>query len=319
MQSFSSAIKGGTIDANVETTVFSYDEGVPGVITEQWYTGCFDEKTIIKIYIDGETEASIDFKLLLGHGVGFTMAEENDNTPWNSRRISHQAANGGLFNTYQIPFTQSVNITITHWQTGVYWYIVRGSTYAPVVIGNGLQLPNHMGTNKNLRLKLYKNENVLLTPLEFITLANITGTAGLLYQVTLEANSTDYNYLEACYRVKIDGSSNYQFLSSGTEDFFLSAYYFNRGLYHGDDAGCTYFDSKGAMSAYKFFENDPVLFTESFELVWRCGEEQTDSEGCPNTYPSKKQKGNITEIIWDKPAIPLSLVICLFYKSLLRV
>ena len=28
------------------------------------------------------------------------------------------------------------------------------------------------------------------------------------------------------------------------------------------------------MTAYKFFENDPVLFTKSLELTSRCGEDQ---------------------------------------------
>ena len=88
-------------------------------------------------------------------------------------------------------------------------------------------------------------------------------------------------------------------LCSGTEDFFLSAYYFTRVMYHGNDAGCTYRDGKGAMSAYKFFENDPILFTNSMQLVWRCGEEQKDSDGCPNTYPSMLEKAN------DNSQIPL--------------
>jgi len=284
MKSFSSAIKGGTITANVEYELFSYNSG-PAVITEQWYTGCFTEETRIKIYIDGENTPSIDFYLLWGHGVGFTMNNENSNTPWSSKRISHNAADGGLFNTYRIPFGSSIKITATHPTTGIFWYIVRGVENYPIIFGD-LILPI------STRLKLYKNENVELTPLQFITIANVSNTAGALYQVFLQANSTDYNYLEACYRVKIDNDENYQFLSSGTEDFYLSAYYFDRGMYHDSNAGCTYLDNKGSMSAYKFFENDPVLFTTSMELVWRCGETQNDAQGCPNTYPSAMNNKN---------------------------
>ena len=121
----------------------------------------------------------------------------------------------------------------------------------------------------------------------------MTSSAGALFMVTIEANSTDQNYLEACVRVKVDGEAGYQFLSSGTEDFFLSAYYFDAGLYHDDDAGCTFHDGKGAISAYKIFEEDPILFTKSFEVVWRCGEEQSDDNSCPKAYPSRTGDGKV--------------------------
>ncbi len=137
----------------------------------------------------------------------------------------------------------------------------------------------------NTRLRLYKNEDVPLSPYEFLTLVNVTSGSGAVYMVTLQANSTDYNYLEACFRLKVNGEDGYQFLSSGTEDFFLSAYYFNSGKFHADNAGCTFLDGKGAMSAYKFFENDPILYTSKVEMVWRCGETQGDTTGCPSTFP----------------------------------
>jgi hypothetical protein len=45
-----------------EKTLFEY-AGQPGVITEQWYTGAMDENTQIRVYVDGEDTASLDFKL----------------------------------------------------------------------------------------------------------------------------------------------------------------------------------------------------------------------------------------------------------------
>ena len=39
MRSFSSAIKGGSITANVEKVLYEHSTGQPGVITEQWFTG----------------------------------------------------------------------------------------------------------------------------------------------------------------------------------------------------------------------------------------------------------------------------------------
>lgn len=39
MKSFSSAIKGGKMAANVEKVLYQRDNGQPGVVTEQWFTG----------------------------------------------------------------------------------------------------------------------------------------------------------------------------------------------------------------------------------------------------------------------------------------
>lgn len=235
-----------------------------------------DENTIIRIYIDDETSASLEFQLLLAHGVGFGEKSELAYIPWGTRRIAH-AADGGIYNTYRIPFSKSFRITAQHPKGGTFWYIIRGVHNYPVVLGD-LILP------KTSRLRVYKNENKLLVPFEFLTLADVTGTAGALYQVTIAANSSDFNYLEACVRANIDGDQT-TWLSSGTEDFFLSAYYFNKGSYHFDNAGLTYTDGKGKMSAYKFFENDPLFFTKSLTLTWRCGETINGPQGCPNDYP----------------------------------
>ena len=243
-----------------------------------------DERMRIRIYVDGESEASIDFLLLLGHGVGYTEAEEVQYVPWGTRRVAH-AADGGIYNTYRIPFSKSLKVTATHPVGGTFWYIIRGVENYPLVLGD-LQLPS------TSRLMLYKNVNVQLSPLQFITLANISNSAGAVLQVTLAGNSSDYNYLEACFRAVIDGSSSTTFLSSGTEDFFLSAYYFNRGIYHLDNAGLTSKTGKGTMSAYKFFENDPLLFSKSLSLVWRCGETINGADGCPNDFPPP---GNLRE------------------------
>ena len=246
-----------------------------------YHTGrtAMDETTRIRIYIDGEEEASIDFLLFLGHGIGSDQKTEAPNTPWNTKRLGHDA-NGAIYNTYQIPFSTSFRVTATHPTDGEFWYIIRGVEGMPVVVGN-LELPFC-----NTRLRLHKNVDIIVGPYQFYTIADVSSTAGMLYQVTLSATSSDYEFLEACLRAKIDGSNTTTWLSSGTEDLFLSGYYFNSGLYHGDDSGLTYKNDPGTMSAYKFFENDPVLFSKSFELIWRCGDTvDVNMQGCPSDWP----------------------------------
>ena len=90
-------------------------------------------------------------------------------------------------------------------------------------------------------------------------------------QLTFGGDSSDFTYLEGCFRAEIDDKPM-QFLSSGTEDLFLSASYFNAGFFHDNHAGLTCRTGAGKMSAYKFFEEDPVLFSKSLKLSWRNGE-----------------------------------------------
>ena len=256
--------------------------------------GVMDENMRIRIYIDGEQEASIDFMLFLAHGIGSDEKTEAQYIPWGTKRIGHDA-DGAIYNTYQIPFQKSFRVTATHPSGGEFWYIIRGVEGMPVVVGN-LELPTH-----NTRLRLYKNVDINLTPYQFIMLVNLNSTAGLLYQVTLSATSTDFQYLEGCMRAKIDGSK-INWLSSGTEDFFLSGYYFNSGVYHTDNSGLTYKSDPGTMSAYKFFENDPVLFSKSFELMWRCGDTNDVDKGCPSDWPPPPEENWYSKQNYSSPS-----------------
>ena len=67
--------------------------------------------------------------------------------------------------------------------------------------------------------------NAAVAPQELVTLADIpAGTAGALLNVKFDAADSTYHYLEACMRAMIDGADTPLFLSSGAEDYFLSAY-----------------------------------------------------------------------------------------------
>ena len=174
--SFSSAIKGGHITANVEYELYSLDGDRPGYVTEQWFTGHLaDDSTRIRIYIDNETEPSLDFNLFMAHGVGCGMATDDKYLPWQTRRVARDAA-GSVYNTYRIPFRMSIRVTATIATSGAFWYIVRGVRDAQLAVGQYL-LP------ADTRLRLYKVNKETLQPLQFVTAAETTGTAGWLYQV----------------------------------------------------------------------------------------------------------------------------------------
>ena len=153
------------LKTNRLSILYEHDTGEPGVITEQWFTGgVMNRHTRIRIYIDGEVDASLDFNLFIAHGLGFPESDDLKNIPWGTRRIAH-TADGGICNTIRIPLSKSFRVTATTQSSGYIWYII-----------------------------------------------------------------------------------------------------------HLDNAGLTY-KGKGRTSGYKFFENDPLLFTKSFELWWRCSDE----------------------------------------------
>ena len=227
------------------------------------------EDTIVNYYVHGSLTPSISVNLMMMHGMGFYNKTQK---PWGTKRIGFLAEDGedGLYNTTRFPFQKSIRITFITNGDCVYWFIVRGVENYPVVIGD-MQLPS------NARLVLHKRDHLLLKPYELISLAE-SAQNGILYMVTLAAKSTDLNYLEGCFRLLSSNGTKTQFLSSGTEDFFMSAFYYNKGLFYSDHAGLTYFESPGTTSAYKFFELDPVIFNKDFNLVWSCGESR--NSGC---------------------------------------
>ena len=194
-----------------------------------------------------------------------TETESDPGVPWGTRRMGHLASNGAIYSTIRIPFQKSIYVSLIATRHGHYWYNVRGVQNYPLIIGD-LELP------KTAKLRVYKQENITVLPFEYIFLASSFNKSGLLYMVTLNTESKNFYHQEACFRAIIDNEEDIQYLSSGTEDLFLSAYYFNGGIYHNDQSGLSYKDDPGRLCAYKFFEDDPVLFNQAFSLVWRCGE-----------------------------------------------
>lgn len=246
-----------------------------GCLTHMWFGGDWPgyEKTVIRVYVDGEEQASIEMELGLGHGVGFG----DDAAPWGSERMGKTGHPSGFYNTYRIPFGTMIRVTAQRAHDSPdgapFWWIIRGTENLPVRLG-GVRLP------ESARLRLYKLEDYIAKPMEEFALCDIGG-AGALYQVTMAADGLrdsgdwkDISYLEAIMRAYLDGSKTPTLLSSGLEDYFLGTYYFNRGRYATALAGLTHLDTqKNTFSAYRFHDEDPIFFRDGLRLTCRCGEE----------------------------------------------
>jgi hypothetical protein len=258
------------LEGGKEAELYSYSG--KGSLTHMWFGGKWENygKLRIRVYIDYEEKASIEMEMFLGHGIGFL----DDTAPWGTKRIGKTGSPSGIYNNYHIPFGKHVKVTaqLPPEDKGNprFWYIIHGTENLPVSF-SGVQLP------ENARLKLYKLENYKAKPLEEFDILK-TSNSGLVYQVTVEAQSENLTYLECIVRGYNSQSDQPLLLSSGLEDYFLGTYYFNKGLYHTDEAGLTHLNKEnGTFSAYRFHENDPLYFQDGFRLTLRCGE-KTDRE-----------------------------------------
>jgi len=257
---------------NSETELFSYKG--KGTLTHMWFGGSFKgyEDTQIRIYVDGEEQASISMKLFLGHGIGFN----DKHAPWGTERMGKTGDPSGVYNTYKIPFGTDVRITAqlepNAEENKYFWWIIRGTENLPIEF-SGVRIPD------KARLKLYKLENYEAEPLEEFNLCDVKG-AGMLYMVTMEAKGLrdtdhwkDLSYMESCVRAYLGNNSEPMFLSSGLEDYFLGTYYFDKGRFENKLAGLTHLDKdKNEFSGYRLHEDDPVFFQNGLRLTNRCGE-----------------------------------------------
>lgn len=242
-----------------------------GFLNHMWFGGSFPhyQRLRLRIYIDGETTASIDMELGMGVGVGF----EDPFAPWGTSFIGITGSPSGIFMNHPIPFSKSVRVT-AELPPGVprdslLWWIIRGIEGLPLNL-SGLAIP------PQVRLRLHRNENLEVRPLEEFPLCDVGG-AGMVYMVAMAARSANFEYLEGQMRAYIGGSSTPQQLSSGLEDYFLGTYYFNRGLYHLPQAGLTHrSDEDHSFSAYRFHQLDPLVYSNGLRLTCRCGEKRGD-------------------------------------------
>jgi hypothetical protein len=279
LKTFSSIGKGSAaLDGYSEAELLRHDG--KGCLTHMWFGGDWPgyEKTRLRIYVDGETTASIDMELGLGHGYGFGESS----APWGATRLGKTGHPSGVCNTYRIPFGKSVRVTAQRDrgspQASAFWWIVRGTDGLPVTVG-GVRLPD------SARLKLHTRPTFTAQPMQEFDLCDVKG-AGAVYQVTIAARGMretgdwkSLSFLEACMRAYVDGASDPMLLSSGLEDYFLGTYYFNRGRYATDVAGLTHFDAKRQeFSAYRFHDEDPLFFHSGIRLTCRCGESEDGSK-----------------------------------------
>eukprot|EP00658_Telonema_sp_P-2_P038386 TRINITY_DN27557_c0_g1_i3.p1 TRINITY_DN27557_c0_g1~~TRINITY_DN27557_c0_g1_i3.p1 ORF type:complete len:387 (+),score=66.17 TRINITY_DN27557_c0_g1_i3:135-1295(+) len=235
-----------------------------GVITSMWHAGTPGSPQM-RVYVDGEvggSVAAVEYPIPLAHGLA---PEDAASFPWEARTFGHSHTTG-WYNSYQIPFTQRVRVTMQCSEPGPIYFRVAGAENLPMVIGR-LDLP----PTSKLHVKTF-DQTVGMGGL--VTLASIKG-AGLVTQLNMFVRSSAA-YQEGCAQATVDGTKLW--LSSGLEDFFLGAYFHSMpqmelrtvGFHLSNSTTCpSKQDGPNSLAAYRIMHTDPILFSQSLEFQWQ--------------------------------------------------
>jgi hypothetical protein len=180
-----------------------------------------------------------------------------------------------VYDFSRIPFQKSIRVTgklpANSTNKQAIWIIVRGTENLRTSF-QGFELPS------TARLILQKIENQTYAPLAWVRVADVPGGEGLLLSHALAVNSGNKNFLEGCYHAYPDRNQPFPgvIVSTGTEDYFDSAFYFDGGQFHFEVSGYTHFrqvsNTSLEWSAYRMHDLDPIFFYNGFRFEWRIGD-----------------------------------------------
>lgn len=236
---FGYAEKNGRIPPATELLIFNHTCGstaLPCAITQMHFPSIYPgggcpwdwESGVLRVYIDGAPAPTVNLTLLQLASVGAAGAQGNghkDISPFSGGHLfGKNAQTGGVWSTVRIPFAATVRVTLQQAAScaspSTYWAIVRGIEGLALQLGE-IELP------PAARLVQSTIAATTFAPDAFIPLASApAGVDGMMLYTFLDATSGDPNYLEGCFHLtsSLSSSSNSTiFLSSGTEDYFLSA------------------------------------------------------------------------------------------------
>jgi len=264
-----------------ERLVFEYVSKQGAVMNHFWVAGDVPtvDRTLFRYYIDNETTPSIAFEPALACGVGFG----DQSAPWGTKWFGKGAKTSGWFHNFRIPF-RTIRITYqakASDRPGTIWVIVRGADNLPLKIGDH-SLPD------NARMKLI-SKNVKLTPLEFVDVVNIPSGSGMLFMSSMVVDSGNFNFMEGCYHLYTPANGKWpgMLLSTGMEDYYDSAFYFDAKDFRLPISGTThYYSVNGKWSGYRFHDEDPIFYTNGLRFQWRNGDVTDPSTGLKCTLQS---------------------------------
>ncbi len=238
----------------------------PGLITNLWVTISSPDRymlrrILLRMYWDGEGNPSVEVPIGDFFGTGFEYRQYI--TPFVGM------SSGGYYSYFPMPFNSSARIEVVN-ETGAeipsfYYHIdyhALASPLEPAVAYFHATWHREIRTDRK----------------ECFTLLEAEGE-GHLVGVNMSMQSYDggLGFLEGDEMFYVDGQSQASVKGTGTEDYFNSGWYFNRGEFSAPYHGLILKDDTlGRIAAYRFHILDAVPFRKSIRALIEHGTENRE-------------------------------------------
>ncbi len=243
-------------------TVTLFDHEGAGCVHRFWVTisprldVAILSQVVIRMYWDGDKYPSVECPIGAFFGVGFGEQKDYTSLPLNE--------NSGGYNCYwPMPFHRAAHWTLTngsHKLLESFYYNIDFTaldSLPPATRHFHAQFRRENPTTPG------RNYTILETTGE----GHYVGTALFMTGLTME-------FLEGNEMVYVDGETRPSIEGTGTEDYFSSGWYFDRGLYSAPYHGVVIKDEKHPrISAYRWHIEDAIPFTKSIRFTIEHGAE----------------------------------------------
>ncbi|NVM02172.1 MAG: DUF2961 domain-containing protein [Candidatus Helarchaeota archaeon] len=209
-----------------------------------------------KIRYDGESRSSV--KIPIGNFFGSTFGKYKH---YCSKYLG--TTSGGYHSFFPIPFRKSCKFLIKNYST-----TETIKLFGHVEYQNLTNFPDNVGY---FYAKFVQKSPKIGEPFEVLSVDG----KGIYVGTNMGMRGSNLNiplfFLEGNIDIHVDGEKS--FIYTGTEDYFLSGWYFVTGEFHDNLHGCTIKSWKkgGIISAYRFHE-PPIAFNNNFKIVAHHGE-----------------------------------------------
>jgi hypothetical protein len=249
-------VAGGNSDfitiADGKSATLAEMEG-PGVVVQIWVTISSSDKyflrrILLRMYWDGEENPSVEVPIGDFFGTGFQYKQYV--TPFVGM------SSGGYYCYWPMPFQRSARIEVVN-QTGqtinaFYYHVDYQKLSRPL---ESTVAYFHANWRRDIRTKSKENYTILEARGE----GQVVGV-----NMSMQSYDGELGYLEGDEMVYVDGEKEPSLYGTGTEDYFTSGWYFNRGEFAAPYHGLILKDdSLGRIAAYRFHILDAIPFSQS--------------------------------------------------------
>jgi hypothetical protein len=215
-------------------------------------------QVILRMYWDGDKYPSVECPIGAFFGVGFGEQKDYTSLPLNE--------NSGGYNCYwPMPFHKSARWTLTNGSGRLLESFYYNIDFIALDSLPAATRHFHAQFRRENPTTPGKNYTILETAGE----GHYVGTALFMTGLTM-------GFLEGNEMVYIDGDAKPTLQGTGTEDYFCSGWYFDRGVYSAPYHGVIIKDEKHPrISAYRWHVEDAIPFTKSIRFTIEHGAEDT--------------------------------------------